>query len=176
MTERDADGLDDARALLPGRDLVAREVLADGERSTVLRVEATDRDGGHQGLIVKRYHADDEGWRREAAALASVPGSVRVPALVAVGSSPQILVTEDLGDGPSVATALLGDDPRAAEQAVVGWAEALAELHPPPATPASSSARPSTPAPSRTSWPSRPCRPSFGPRSGTWTGSAARWG
>ncbi len=129
MTERDADGLDDARALLPGRELVAREVLADGERSTVLRVEATDRDGGHQGLIVKRYRAGGEGWRREAAALASVPGSVRVPALVAVGSSPQIVVTEDLGDGPSVATALLGDDPRAAEQAVIGWAEALAELH-----------------------------------------------
>ena len=36
---------------------------------------------------------------------------------------------EDLGPGDSVATALLGADPMAAGQAVVDWAEALADLH-----------------------------------------------
>lgn len=123
------DGLDAARALLPGTRLRAVATLKSGERSTVRRVQAVDPDGAERSLIVKEYLAGDEGWVRESAALASVPGSVRVPALVAVGEAPQLVVMEDLGDGMSVAETLLGDDPRAAADALVGWAAAIADLH-----------------------------------------------
>ncbi len=120
------DELADVRALLPGEELRALESLHDTERTSVLRVRATDADGGHRGLIVKRVY-DPAAWRRESAALASVPGAVRVPAVIA--AAPGVLVLEDLGSGPSVADALLGDDPAEASEAVLGWAEALAEVH-----------------------------------------------
>jgi Phosphotransferase enzyme family len=38
-------------------------------------------------------------------------------------------VLDDLGNGASVADALLGEDPGAAETALAGWARAVAELH-----------------------------------------------
>lgn len=125
-----SDDLDDVRALLPSVDLRVDEVLREGDTTTVLRVRAVDGDGEKRSLIVKRYHdggQTGEGQRRETAALASVPGAVRVPAVVATG--PDVLLLEDLGDGSSVADALLGDDAAAAGAAVLGWAEAVAELH-----------------------------------------------
>jgi hypothetical protein len=51
------------------------------------------------------------------------------PALVSATASPPVVVMEDLGTGDSVATALLEADPLTAGQAVVDWAEALADLH-----------------------------------------------
>ena len=60
-------------------------------------------------------------------ALAGLPTGA--PALVAATASPPVVVMEDLGPGDSVATALLAADPLTAGQAVVDWAEALADLH-----------------------------------------------
>jgi hypothetical protein len=40
-----------------------------------------------------------------------------------------VLIISDLGVGPSVADALLGRDPAAAERAVCAWARAMAHLH-----------------------------------------------
>ena len=48
---------------------------------------------------------------------------------MAATASPPVVVMEDLGRGDSVASALLAADPVAAEEAVVDWAEALADLH-----------------------------------------------
>ncbi|GAB2468176.1 phosphotransferase [Jatrophihabitans fulvus] len=122
------DALAAVRALLPGEQLRDVAVLKAGDRTTVHRVEATDDGGSVRSLVVKRYHEGTEGWLRETAALASVPGAVRVPAVVAVGVEPPVLVMEDLGDGAGLADALDGDDPAAADAAVMSWAEALAEL------------------------------------------------
>ncbi|MEO9138263.1 MAG: hypothetical protein ABI345_04290 [Jatrophihabitans sp.] len=124
-----ADGLDPARALMPGVRLKPVDTLSQGERSTVRRAQAVDAVGREFGVIVKQFHDAGQGWQREAAALASVPDAVRVSRLFAVGVEPPILVTEDLGAGPSLADALAGTDPAAAESALIGWAQAVAELH-----------------------------------------------
>lgn len=119
--------LRDAQALLPDEQLRLLDTVKSSERNIVLRVQATAANGARRTLIVKHYLGRDEGWLRETAALASVPGAVRVPALVAVGDA--LLVSEDLGNGSSLADALLGDDPDAAGEALHSWATALAELH-----------------------------------------------
>jgi hypothetical protein len=48
---------------------------------------------------------------------------------VAAQQAPPVLIISDLGRGPSVADALVGRDPPAAQQAVCAWATALARLH-----------------------------------------------
>lgn len=124
-----SDGLDAARALLPGVRLDRVKELRAGERSSVDRVRADYPDGPRASLIVKQYRDAGEGWVRETAAFAVVPAAVRIPRLVASGSTPPVMITEDLGPAPSVADALLDDDAAAARAAVVAWAEAIAELH-----------------------------------------------
>jgi hypothetical protein len=123
------DGLDAARALLPGVRLDRPEDIRGGERSAVQRVRTTYADGSRSSLIVKRFLAAGEGWVRESAALAMLPSSVPAARLVATGAAPPVLITEDLGSGGSVADALLGDDADVADVAVTGWAEAIARLH-----------------------------------------------
>jgi hypothetical protein len=122
-------GLDAARALLPGVRLEAAARLGGNERSTVERVRATWPDGDRSSLIVKQYESAGEGWVRESAALSVMPRHVRAPRVVAAGAGPPVLIIEDLGAGPSVADALLGDDPRAAEDGLRAWATAIAGLH-----------------------------------------------
>jgi hypothetical protein len=123
------DELAAARTLLPGVRLRAALRLGSGERSTVQRVRATWPDGREASLVVKQFRSAGEGWVRESAALSVIPDAVRAPRVVAIGDAPPVMITEDLGAGPSVATALLGDDAGAARDAVVGWATAVAALH-----------------------------------------------
>ena len=71
-----------------------------------------------------------DGFVRERAALSFIrdhrlPAAVR---LLGATSDPPLLVLEDLGDGPSVADRLLGDDPIAAGDAVNDWAAAVGSL------------------------------------------------
>jgi hypothetical protein len=122
------DGLDAARALLPGVRLASVAHLGGNERSVVDRVRARQPDGSESSLIVKQYQSS-EGWVRESAALSVVPPGAPVPTVVAVGKAPPVLILADLGAGPSVADALLGDDPAVAARAVIEWAEAVATLH-----------------------------------------------
>ena len=108
---------------------VVGEPFSGGNRSVVVRAKRSDT---HETVVVKGYDAGraGEGWAREAAALTALAGlPTGTPALVAATVSPPVVVMEDLGPGDSVATALLAADPLAAEQAVVDWAEALADLH-----------------------------------------------
>jgi hypothetical protein len=123
------DGLDAARALLPGLRLEPVARLGGGERSLVHRVPAVDGDGRRSSLIVKQYLSAGEGWVRETAALSVLPRSPWAPRLLADCATPPLLVIEDLGTGASVADALLAADPAAATGAVIAWAEAVAALH-----------------------------------------------
>jgi hypothetical protein len=100
------------RALRAGRSTVQRATLPDGS-STVLKVF------GDRGAE----------WAREVAALESLPAGLIVPRLLAATDQPPALAMTDLGAGGSVADALLGTDPLAAESAVLAWAEAIATLH-----------------------------------------------
>ncbi|WP_327001953.1 phosphotransferase [Dactylosporangium sp. NBC_01737] len=118
------DGLDTARALLPGALLETVELLGGSSRSRVRRIRADDRT-----LIVKEFTGAGEGWAREAAALSVLPPQVRAPRLVAARADPPTVVMSDLGRGPSVADALLGRDPAAAAEAVVSWATTIGVLH-----------------------------------------------
>jgi hypothetical protein len=118
------DGLDQVRTLLPGVVLEPVETLGGSSRSVVRRVRAGARD-----LIVKQFTGAGEGWVRETAALSVLPPTAPTPRLVAEAAVPPVVVMSDVGTGPSVADALLGTDPEAAEQAVLAWARALATLH-----------------------------------------------
>lgn len=124
-----SDGLDAARAVLPGVRLEVADELGGNERTRVVRVRAKHPDGANGSYVVKLYHSAGEGWVRESAALTVLPREVRAPGVVAQGAAPPVLVLEDLGDGPSVADALLGDDPGAAETALQAWAAAIGALH-----------------------------------------------
>jgi len=126
------DGLELLRDLLPGVTIDRAELISDHERATVHRVRARD-DAGERSLIVKRYRGAGESWVRECAALATLPPNVPAPRLVAESSEPPIAVLTDLGgsDKPAggIAGDLLADDSGAADNALVRWAQALAEVH-----------------------------------------------
>lgn len=52
-----------------------------------------------------------------------------VPDLIAAVDDPPLVVLKDLGDGPSLADALLGADAATATQRLYAWVDALATLH-----------------------------------------------
>jgi len=104
-----------------GTGLTGGEALGGGSsRSLVLRATAGDRP-----VVLKAPLGSGAGPVRELAALrllSGVPGVVR---LLAESHDPPVLVLEDLGPGPSLADALLGDDPAAAQEALDRWAGTL---------------------------------------------------
>ncbi len=106
-----------------GVRLTDAEELSRG-RSLVLRARA-----GDQTVILKAPLESGPGPARELAALRTVRGLPGVLPLLAEAADPPVLVLADLGSGPSVADALLGADPAAAEEALAGWATALGTLH-----------------------------------------------
>ena len=74
--------------------------------------------------VVAKRPVEPAAFARELQALRLLPEAVR-PALEAAGDD--LLVIEDLGPGPSLADLLLGDDPAAAEAALVAWAGTLGQ-------------------------------------------------
>jgi hypothetical protein len=122
------NGLAALQALLPDVQLSKPQRLGGNERTHVQRIAAEYPDGSRRSLIAKQYSAG-EAWVRESAALSVLPAAVSVPRIVAAQDAPPVLILSDLGAGPSVADALIGRDPRAAEQAVSAWAQAMARLH-----------------------------------------------
>lgn len=106
--------------------------LGGSDRSNVSRATLHGgRSGGATSVVVKAYQGRDamETWSREVAALEVVRGTAAVPRLLAAAPDPPLAVLEDLGDGDSVAAALLGSDAQAATSAVMAWAGAVADLH-----------------------------------------------
>lgn len=123
-----ADRLAEVRRLLPGATLTEVAVLGGSDRSEVRRIRArwTDREAL---LVVKTFSGSGESWVRESAALSMLPQDALAPRPVAECEEPAIVVMSDLGEGPSVADALLTPDPAAAAEAVRLWAQTLGRLH-----------------------------------------------
>ncbi|BFU46374.1 phosphotransferase [Krasilnikovia sp. MM14-A1004] len=117
-------GLDELRALLPAARVEVLGELGGSTRSSVHRVRADSRT-----VIVKEFTNSPDGWVRECAALSVLPPDAPTPRLIAAGAAPPTVVMSDVGSGPSVADALLGDDPARAADAVVAWARSMASLH-----------------------------------------------
>jgi aminoglycoside phosphotransferase (APT) family kinase protein len=115
--------LADLRDLVPGELTVLGE-LGGSARSEVHRVRA-----GTETVVIKRFTGDRESFPREAAALSVLPPGAPAPQLLAVRAEPPTLVLADAGTGPSVADLLLADDPAAARDGLLSWAEAIARLH-----------------------------------------------
>lgn len=123
-----------ARDALAGLDVTAvrlGEVLdAGGSRSVLMRAVAERRSDDPVDIIIKLAVGPRDRFVRERTALRlashhDLPGTVR---LLGACEDPALVVLEDLGDGPSVADLLLGDDPVAAEQAVQDWATTVGRL------------------------------------------------
>lgn len=122
------DGLDVARAMLPGRTLELVDTLRGSDRAQVQRVRVRDSGGAEQTVIVKVFGAN-EGWARETDGLQVMAGHGPVAELIAESAASSAVVCADVGAGPSVADLLLGDRPIEAAEAVTGWATAVARLH-----------------------------------------------
>src|SRR5689334_6121480 len=106
------DGLDAARLLLPGVRLESVERLTGSDRSDVRRVRLGTADGDdRETVVVKSFLGGGEGWARESAALSVLPDGAPAARLLRSGAEPPVLVLSDLGSGPNVSDALLGDDP-----------------------------------------------------------------
>lgn len=119
MTE-DADEAIGIAARLLRRDPGDFERLSEpGRRNLILRLP--------EGMILKRILGEDSGERyaREVASL-GVPG---LPRLVASCADAKLLVMEDIGPAGSMVAPLMGDDPAAAEAALLAWAQALGHIH-----------------------------------------------
>ncbi|HKC28822.1 MAG TPA: hypothetical protein VKB75_12490 [Jatrophihabitans sp.] len=123
------EGLVPVRTLLGDVRLEAVERLGENDRALVDRVRATYPDGRRVSLIAKQYRSAGEGWVRESCALSILSNRLRAPRVVACAAEPPILVLEDLGDGQSVADALIGRDAEVAQRALDAWAAAIAALH-----------------------------------------------
>ncbi|GAA4699169.1 phosphotransferase [Phytohabitans rumicis] len=111
-----------------GCTLAAVETLRSSSRSQVVRATV---DGG-PGTVIVKAHAPGfaDHWSRESAALAVLRGrGLPVPDLIAAVDDPPLVVLADVGDGPSLADALLGDDAGVATQRLYWWADALATVH-----------------------------------------------
>jgi hypothetical protein len=121
------DVLAAAGRAIGGRLTVARP-LRGSQRTRVVRAEV---DGGPATVIVKSYEPGFvDRWATESAALTVLAGrGLPVPDLIAVVDDPPLVVLEDVGDGPSLADALLGDRPAAATARVNAWVDALATVH-----------------------------------------------
>jgi hypothetical protein len=132
-----------AESLL-GRRFGSRITLADpvdlggSERSIVLRVKVASASFAlPRTLVLKRYvlPADEpcDSFVREAVSyqlFTSLTNEDRVcPELFAHQGDHRLLVMEDLGRAPTLAERLMGNDPKAAERALLSWAHSLGRLH-----------------------------------------------
>lgn len=112
--------------------------LGGSERSIVLRVRvAASPFALPRTLVLKRYVTARPGlprdsFVREAVSyqlFTSLAAEDRVcPELFAHDGETRLLVLEDLGRAPTLADRLLGDDPRAAERALLSWSHSLGRM------------------------------------------------
>ena len=116
--------------LMPGSEIRAVDRLQSSERTVVERVHLAPRLGadGPEQVVTKRFlHA--AGFASEAGALSVMPTGVPAPQLLAEDPGERVIVMTDIGSGPSLADALLGDCPETAEAALHTWAETMAGVH-----------------------------------------------
>lgn len=100
--------------------LVDPAELGGSDRSVVLRCRRTD-DG--TTVVVKRHVGTDPGdHRSERVGLGIIAGA---PRLLGEDPAHRLLVLDDLGEGPTLADLLLGDDAAVAWEGALGWARTL---------------------------------------------------
>ncbi|MEU6129169.1 hypothetical protein ABZ805_08340 [Saccharopolyspora sp. NPDC047091] len=119
--------------------LADAEDLGGSERSVVLRVRVAETPYElPRTLVLKHYgecpeEARSDPFAHEAASCqlaTALPPEIRVgPELIAHDAERRLLVLEDLGRGSTLEDVLFGEDPRAAERALLAWARALGRLH-----------------------------------------------
>jgi hypothetical protein len=111
-----------------GRTLTLAEPLRGSPRTRVMRANV---DGGPGSVIIKTYEPGyTSQWAGESAALTLLRGrGLPVPDLIAAADDPPLVVLADLGDGPSLADALLGNSPAEATRRLDEWVDALALVH-----------------------------------------------
>ena len=102
-----------------GRPVELVDDLSFSTRATVLRIAADGKTAVAKRLVDQRAH------ELELTALETLPGGSR-PELL--GHGVDVIVMSDLGDGPSLADILLGDDRRRAEGALLEWARTLGRI------------------------------------------------
>jgi len=110
-----------AASTLLGAELGDPTDLGGSARSTVLRCRR-----GSGTVVVKQFGGhDDGGYAREVAGLTLLG---RTPDLIARDDAQRLLVMTDLGDPPTLADLLLGDDRAAAWTGAASWARELGRL------------------------------------------------
>lgn len=113
-----------AASAVLGAQLLDPTDLGGSTRSTVLRCRVGEGTGS--SVVVKQFHGEDDGgYEREAMGL-SLLG--RTPELIARDPGQRLLVMSDLGDPPTLADLLLGDDRERAWSGAASWARDLARL------------------------------------------------
>ena len=115
--------------LMPGSEIRTVDRLQSSERTVVERVHLgwPGADGPEQ-VVTKRF-LRAAGFASEAGALSVMPAGVRVPQVLAEDPDEGVIVMTDVGSGPSLADALLGDHPETAEAALCAWAGTMAGVH-----------------------------------------------
>ncbi|WP_067143438.1 hypothetical protein [Microtetraspora malaysiensis] len=113
-----------AAADLLGTELSDPIDLGGSRRSTVVRCHTASRGS----VIVKAFSGEPEGLRSFASEAAGLSLRMAGPELFAVDTAVPLLVMEDLGDAPTLADLLLGDDPEAAAAGLLAWARGLGRL------------------------------------------------
>lgn len=102
-------------------------------RSLVFRAKVTGSEELRGTVVVKTHDATlaPEACVREPAALAVLGdvGCTAAPALLAVSTTPALVVVADLGDHGRVSDALLWGSAEEATTAVLAWAGAMARVH-----------------------------------------------
>ena len=106
---------------------------APGRRNLILRLQAAGRTVIAKRMLTAPGSAGAaDRFAREAAAcraLASAADGPHGPALIAEAAAHHLLVVEDFGAAPSLADRLLGEDPAAAEAALLAFATRLGLAH-----------------------------------------------
>lgn len=97
--------------------------LGGSSRSTVLRC-ATPTGS----VIVKAFTRTPDALRCFTAEAAGLALGIAGPAVLGVDPGVPLLVMADLGDAPTLADVLLGNDPDAAESGLLAWARGLGRL------------------------------------------------
>ncbi|MEU4087075.1 hypothetical protein [Streptomyces aureus] len=98
--------------------------LGGSSRSTVLRCATADG----RSVIVKAYGDGPDSLRCFTAEAAGLSLGIAGPEVLGVDTAIPLLVMADLGDAPTLADVLLGNDPAAAEAGLLAWARGLGRL------------------------------------------------
>ncbi|GHF75458.1 hypothetical protein GCM10018790_61640 [Kitasatospora xanthocidica] len=98
--------------------------LGGSRRTTVLRCRTADG----RSVVLKAYTGGSDALRGFTAEAAGLALGLAGPEVLGVDPEVPLLVLADLGDAPTLADVLLGDDPKAAEEGLLAWARGLGRL------------------------------------------------